>query len=499
MYRDSVNPFTSAVELAAAIRRKDVSPVEVVETYLDRTDELDPRLNAFCHRADDEVRKAAIAASDAVMRAESTDTLPPFLGVPLPIKDLVNVAGWPTTFGSAGANTAPAAKSDPVVHRFEDAGFVLLGKTTTSEFGTVSFTESDALGISRNPWNPERTPGGSSSGSGVAVAAGMAPIAHAADGGGSIRVPAACNGVVGLKPTRGLVTNATIEAEGMATHGVLSRTVTDTAAALDVLARHDAGAWWSPPSPTRSFLATSTADPPRGLRVGVLTAAPIDGIPVDAACLAAVDSTLASLERSGHHVVDASLPLPPTHELVSLFTTIWNVGGAGIPLADPDRVEPHNRALRDAARHVDTWTYVEAVPQTQELSRRIVEDFTHRFDLLVTPSMACLPPPVGFWRTGSDDPLAPLLASYPLAVFTSLFNVTGQPAISLPVHHDDATGMPVGVQLVAAPWREDVLLQVSRSLERSMPWIGRRPPVTRPALPERRPRHDAAPRTHRCT
>jgi amidase len=273
------------------------------------------------------------------------------------------------------------------------------------------------------------------------------------------------------------VTNARIEAEGMATHGVLTRTVADTAAALDVLACHDAGAWWSPPSPTQSFLAAIDADAPSGLRVGVLTDAPIDGIPVDAACLAAVDSTVTALETSGHHVLDASLPLPQTSELVPLFTTIWNVGGAGIPLADPDRVEPHNRALREASRSVDSWRYVEAVQQTQELSRRIVTDFMDRFDLLVTPTMACLPPPVGFWRTAGDDPLAPLLASYPLAVFTSLFNVTGQPAISLPVHHDDTTGMPVGVQLVAAPWREDVLLHVSRSLERSRPWSDRRAPV----------------------
>ena len=175
--------------------------------------------------------------------------LPPFHGVPLPIKDLLDVAGWPTTHGSAGASRAPAMASDPVVQRFVDAGFVLLGKTTTSEFGTVPFTESDALGISRNPWDPDRTPGGSSSGAGAAVAAGMAPIAHGGDGGGSIRIPASCNGLVGLKPTRGLVTNVAVDAEGLATNGVLTRTVSDTAAALDVLARHDPAAWWSPPNP----------------------------------------------------------------------------------------------------------------------------------------------------------------------------------------------------------------------------------------------------------
>ena len=226
------------------------------------------------------------------------------------------MAGWPTTHGSAGASRAPVATSDPVVHRFVDAGFVLLGKTTTSEFGTVPFTESAALGISRNPWDPERTPGGSSSGSGAAVAAGMAPIAHAADGGGSIRIPASCNGLVGLKPTRGLVTNAKVESEGMATHGVLTRSVADTAAALDVLARHDPAAWWSPPSPTTSFADAVTVEAPTGLRIGVLTDSPIEGIRVDPACMAAVDATLQTLESSGHHVVDAPLALPSTDELL---------------------------------------------------------------------------------------------------------------------------------------------------------------------------------------
>ena len=477
--RYPIDAFTPALELAAAIRRKDVSPVEVVDMYLDRMDALDPRLNAFCHRADDDVRKAASAAADVVARADSTEDLPPFLGVPLPIKDMFDVAGWPTTHGSAGTSRVPAAASDPVVQRFVDAGFVLLGKTTTSEFGAVPFTESETLGISRNPWNPDRTPGGSSSGAGVAVAAAMAPIAHGGDGGGSIRIPASCNGLVGLKPTRGLVTNVAVDVEGFATSGVLTRTVADTAAALDVLARHDPAAWWSPPTPRSSFTNTMTTAPPFGLRIGVLADAPIEGMDVDPACRTAVDIAVRTLESAGHHVVDTTLPLPPTDELLATFTTIWTVGGAGIALVDPDRVEPHNRVLRDAARAIDAWAYAEGVRKAQQLSRHITEGFVDRFDLLVTPTMACLPPPVGSWRAGIDeDPLMALLNSYPMAVFTSLFNVTGQPAISVPVHHDDATDLPVGVQVVAAPWREDLLLQVSRTLELAHARTDRRPVVS---------------------
>ncbi|RCH66747.1 amidase [Streptomyces sp. SDr-06] len=473
-----IDPFTPAVELAAAIRRKEVSPVEVADCFLDRMDELDPRLNAFCHRADDDVRKAASAAADAVVRATSPEDLPPFHGVPLPVKDLVDVAGWPTTHGSAGAGRAPADASDPVVRRFVDAGFVLLGKTTTSEFGSLPFTESEALGISRSPWNPDRTPGGSSSGAGAAVAAGMAPIAHAEDGGGSIRIPASCNGLVGLKPTRGLVTNVVVEVEGFGTSGVLTHSVADTAAALDVLARHDPAAWWSPPTPRTPFTTALERDMPTGLRIGALIDSPVDGIRVHPACIAAVDVALHTLESAGHHLVDTPLPLPPADELVSAFTALWNVGGAGIALAEPDRIEPHNRALRDAARATDSWTYAEKVKKTEQLSRRIVEGFVAGFDLLVTPTMACLPPLIGAWRAGTeDDPLRALVNSYPMGVFTSVFNVTGQPAVSLPLHHDEATGLPVGVQIVAAPWREDLLLQVSRTLELTHPWAGRRPPI----------------------
>ncbi|MFF7454152.1 amidase [Kitasatospora sp. NPDC008115] len=472
------DPFTSAVEIAAAIRRKEVSPVEVADCYLARMDELDPALNAFCHRDDDAVRKAAAEAADAVVRAGAGGDLPPFHGVPLPVKDLRDVAGWPTTHGSAGTGREPAADSDPVVRRFQAAGFVLLGKTTTSEFGAVPFTESAALGISRNPWAPERTPGGSSSGAGVAVAAGMAPIAHAEDGGGSIRIPASCTGLVGLKPTRGRVTDATVAVEGLGCSGVVTRSVADSAAALDVLARHDPGAWWSPPSPAGSFADAMRAQAPAGLRIGVLLDAPVDGVAVDPACAAAVGLALRALESAGHHIVDTRLPLPPTEELVTAFTVMWNIGGAGVPLVDPDRVEPHNRALREAARSVDSWAYAQGVLAAQRLSRRIVEGFVAGFDLLVTPTMACLPPRIGAWRAGTDeDPLMALRNSYPMGVFTSLFNVTGQPAVSLPLHQDEATGLPVGVQLVAAPWREDLLLQVSRTLELAHPWSDRRPPV----------------------
>jgi amidase len=276
-----------------------------------------------------------------------------------------------------------------------------------------------------------------------------------------------------------LVTNDTVEVEGLATSGVLTRSVADTAAALDVLACHDPAAGWSPPPPQTSFARHATLAPPGGLRIGVLTDSPIEGMAVDPACRAAVDITLRTLESMGHHFVDAVLPLPPTEELIAAFTTIWNLGGAGIPLADPEQIEPHNRALRDASHAIDSWAYAEGVKRIQHMSRQVVEGFVARFDLLITPTMACLPPLVGAWRAGTDTaPLMALLNSYPMAVFTSLFNVTGQPAISVPIHHDVRTGLPVGVQIVGAPWREDLLLQVAHALELALPWADRHPAVS---------------------
>ncbi|QKW18478.1 amidase [Kitasatospora sp. NA04385] len=480
MPADPFDPFTPALDLAAAVRRREIGPVELAETYLRRADRLDPVLNAFCHRDDEAVLAAARAAEHRVLTAGRDERLPPFLGVPLPVKDLADVAGWPTTYGSRATSREPAKATDPVVARLVAAGFVPMGKTTTSEFGALPFTESPALGITRNPWDTARTPGGSSSGAGAAVAAGMAPIAHAEDGGGSIRIPASCTGLVGLKPTRGRVAQATVLVEGLAAAGVVTRTVEDTAAVLDVLARHDPGSWWSPPAPALRYAAALEQEPPAGLRIGRLTDSPVAGVPVDPACRTAVERTLRALEHAGHHVVDTPLPLPPAEELVGAFTAIWNTGAAAVPLTDPDLVEPHNRALREAAHAADSWAYARAVQSAQRLSRALVEGFLAGFDLLVTPTMACLPPRIGAWRTGTAaDPAAAVRNSYPMGVFTSVFNVTGQPALSLPLHRDGATGLPVGVQLVAAPWREDLLLQVARTLEEALPQAGHRPQVGR--------------------
>lgn len=470
-----MDAFSPALEIADAVRRKEVSPVEVLAAYLERVDRLDPVLNAFAFRDDDGAQARAAQVAERVARSPVED-LPPFVGVPLPIKNLVRVAGWPTTYGSRGASDAPSEVSDPVVERFVEAGFVLSGMTNTPELGTISFTESERHGVTRNPWNPDHTPGGSSGGAGAAVASGMAPIAHASDGGGSIRIPASCNGLVGLKPTRNRVPNGVNQLEGLTTEGVLTRTVADTAAVLDVIGRPDPCCWYNAPPPSRPF-AEQAERPPGRLRVAAATR-PVVDLAVDPACLAAVDEAVRALAELGHEVVDATLEVPDAAGFVESFTTIWNTGSADTPLEDWDAIEPLNAVLRAEAAKVDSLTYRRAVADTERRCRSIIAQFGDRFDVLVTPTMAVEPPRCGSHLVGAEDaPIVALLNCYPMAVFTSIWNVTGQPALSLPLHVAPS-GLPVGVQLVAGPWQEGLLLALGRQLEQARPWADRRPPVS---------------------
>ncbi len=469
-----MDAFTSALEWADAIRRREVSPVEVTDLYLDRIERLDPQLNAFCVRDDDGVRESAARAAD-VVASTSADELPRFHGVPLPIKDLADVAGWPTSYGSEASSPDPVAADAFVVERFRDAGFVLLGKTNTPELGTISVTENTRFGATRNPWDVSLTPGGSSGGAGAAVAAGLAPLAHASDGGGSIRIPASCNGLVGLKPSRNRIPNSVNALEGFATEGVLTRTVADGAAALDVLGRPDPLFWYNAPPPSRPF-ADIAAQTPGRLRIGVTHAPLLEG-PVDPEVVAATLAAAELLTGLGHDVFDVELSGPDPDTFSQAFLTVWNTGSAGLPL-EPSKMEPHNIALRELAKGVDSITYVEAVYVTQLMARTLVAPFGARFDLLLTPTMACLPFPVGQVWDGSDiDPQMPILNCFPMAAFTAVWNITGLPAISLPLGESTA-GVPIGIQLVGGAWQDGLLLQVAAQLEAAAPWADRRPTVS---------------------
>ncbi len=457
--------FLPAVEQARLIRTGEVSSLELVELYLERISRLDPTLNAFVTVCADEALAAARAAS-----ANGGDA--PFRGVPIAIKDLTATAGIRTTYSSrAFADNVPDFDT-AVVRRIREAGFVIVGKTNTPEFGTVAFTESELNGATRNPWNTELTPGGSSGGAAAAVAAGLVPIAHGTDGGGSIRIPASCCGLFGLKPSRGRVSPAPFGSlEGLSTAGPMARTVADAARLLDVLEGYEPGdASWAPP-PAEPFARSTLTAPPR-LRVAVAMTAPLDR-PVDSECVAAAEDAAALLAELGHEILDVSPPWE-TPELVSLFLTIWQVGPALYPV-DESLLTPLNRGLVEIARSTTAIDYGRAVAALQATARRVVA-FWSEVDIVLTPTLALPPVPIG-WQEEVDGAVPQLLRNVDFTPFTAIANLTGQPAMSLPLHWT-STGLPVGVQVIGPPAGDALLLQLAAQVEEARPWSHRRPPVS---------------------
>jgi amidase len=458
--------FLSAVEQARLVRTREVSSVELVRASLDRIERLDPTLNAF----------VTVSAEQALATAELVDSTPgdaPFRGVPIGVKDLAPTAGIRTTYSSrAYADYVPDFDS-AVVRRIRDAGFVIVGKTNTPEFGTIAFTESDLNGATRNPWNAELTPGGSSGGAAAALAAGLVPAAHATDGGGSIRIPASCCGLFGLKPSRGRVSTAPYGAfEGLSTSGPLARTVEDAAHLLDVLAGYEPGdPWWAPP-PERPFATAPHEVPPR-LRVAVTTSPPIDLL-VDAECVAAVTSAAALLAELGHDVRHAT---PPWHtpDLFERFIAVWQVGPALHPIEDISLLTPLNRGLVEAARSESAADYGRSVASLQMLARRIVSYWSD-VDIVLTPTLALPPVPIG-WQNAVEGAIPQLLRNTEFTPFTAIANLTGLPAMSLPLHWTD-DGIPIGVQAIGPPAGDALLLALAAELETARPWADRRPPIS---------------------
>jgi amidase len=467
-----MHDFPTALELAEAIRTKQVSPTEVLDETLARIDARNPSINAVTWRDDEDARRRAKLADDLVASSDASE-LPPFCGVPIPIKDLTPVAGWPTTYGSAGATDEPTSESELVVTAFERAGFVLVGRTNTPEFGPITAAENVRYGISRNPWNTDHTPGGSSGGASAATAAGIFPIAHANDGGGSIRIPASCCGLVGLKVSRGRVPVLAQAWEGAAVEGVVSHTVADTAAVLDAISQPDPLGWWNAPAPTRPF-RDEVGAPADRLRVAVVTDTAL-GLPTDPSCVDATTRAAAALEAAGHVVVDAA-PDFRIEEFIAHFVTVVNSGLAAYDdRVDWSRVEEHNRLSREAAGQVDCITYAKAVAALQGWTRGVNAQWGGDFDVLLTPTMAIEPARAGQILTEVQaDPggISPTVLHSVL--FTAVFNMNGLPAISVPVHQADS-GLPVGVQLVAGPWDEATLIRLASHLEEALPWRDRHP------------------------
>jgi amidase len=460
-----LDPWSPALALAAGLRRREFSSVELIDACLAAVDRLNPALNAVVWRNDEQAREAAAEADRRLGAGEQA----PFLGVPMPIKDLTPVAGWPVTYGSNGAPDGPSEESEPVVDALVKAGFVLCGRTNTSEFGAMSVGENSRFGASRNPWDERRTPGGSSGGASAAVASGMFPIAHANDSGGSIRVPASSCGLVGLKSSRGRVPRLAQSWLGGVVEGVITRTVGDSAAVLDAIAGPDPLAWYNAPAPTRPF-AVLAQSPPERLRIGLMAQAPL-GIPTDVACVAAAQAAGKLLAGLGHTVEEVEVPTI-SEEMTPPYLVLMHAALAEFDGVDWSKVDAHIAHQRALSSETGSYDYALAARALELMSRREVARWGRDFDVLVTPTSAILPPQAGATLqtqlAAPDQPVFDVIAS---VSFTAFGNVTGLPAVSLPLHWTE-DGLPVGVQLVAGPWQDGQLLALAQQLEEASPWCG---------------------------
>ena len=474
--------FRPVIELAALVRSGELSARELVQASLDRIEALNPQVNAFV----DVFAEEALAEAGAIGAGDPR----PFAGVPIAIKNNRAVAGKRLTFAARFLGDFVAPMDDHVVARFKRAGFVVVGTTTLPEYGILPATETARFGPTRNPWDVTRTPGGSSGGSAAAVASGMVPIAHANDGGGSTRIPAACTGLVGLKPARGRISVGPALGESfLVQDGVLTRSVAETAQVLDLLHGYELGdASWAPP-PGEPFADAAGRTPGR-LRVAFSSAPPLADSPVDPVCVQAAQDAAALLGSLGHEVVEVTDPPWTVPGMLELFTASFGPAVStqiafGALLAGREPAEEDMEALSWAIWQVSQGiTSVQAqlaAAQLQGFARQMVT-WTAQYDVVLTPALAEAPVKIGVLDPDAPNPMATFARSGQFTPYTAISNVTGAPAISLPLYArpegDDAAGLPLGVQLIGQPLGEGALLALSAQLEEASPWEERRAGVS---------------------
>jgi amidase len=471
--------FSPVSELATLVRTGELSASELVEVSLDRIDSLDSDIGAFVQVDAD----GALAVASGIGPGDPR----PYAGVPIAIKNNRAVAGLRLTQGSALMRDFVAPYDHSVVTRLRAAGFVIVGTTKLPEFGILPVTEPALGGPARNPWDLERTPGGSSGGAGAALAAGMVPIAHGNDGGGSLRIPAACCGLVGLKAQRHRVSAAPdLGASTLATDGVLTRTVAETASLLDVIAGYVSGdaAWAAPPLESYAHAAASA---PGELRIAYTLVPPIPDAAIDPQCAEATTRAAAMLEGLGHAVQEVTPPWQSediaelfgayfgAHVAVSVYYATLAAGRAE-PIADG--MEPLSWALWLRACELSSVAFQVLQNQLQGRMRQLI-GFLEGYDALLTPALAERPLPIGSLDAAPADPMATFDRSGYFTPFTPIFNASGQPAVALPLFHGD-DGLPLAIQLAGRPGGEATLLALATQLEAAAPWSGRRPPPLRP-------------------
>jgi amidase len=474
-----------AIGSAELVHTRKCTPRELVAAAIARIEKANPRLNAVVHDRFEQ----ALAEADAV------DPSAPFAGVPFLYKDIGGFeAGERATLGMRLLRDRDmlAPFGSNYADQIRAAGFIPLGRTNTPELGLCATTEPQAFGATRNPWDLSRTPGGSSGGAAAAVAGGLVPVAHGNDGGGSIRIPAAACGLVGLKPSRGRISWGPVIGEadaGLAVEGVLTRTVRDSAALLDVLAGTFPGEPYAAPAAGRAWREEVGADPGR-LRIGILEQPPAEARPADPACAEAVRRCAATLEELGHAVEDSAPPSIGDWSFAAGWVDWWAVTAAAATIAaievvvgariGADDVEPMTWALTERGRATSAVEFVQRRDELGALARIAGAWWGERFDLLLTPTVQAPAPALGELMEG--DPATLLerqLRWFPLTPFA---NVSGQPAISVPVDSGAGT-LPVGVQLIAGLGREDVLIRIAAQLEQAMPWRGVAPAFAHDRIP----------------
>jgi amidase len=472
--------FRPATELAQMVRSGEISATELVQASLERIEELNPSLNAFV-QLDGE---RALATAAQVGPGDER----PFAGVPVAIKNNRAVEGLRLTYGCSLMADFVCDYDHNITRRLKEAGFVIVGTTTLPEYGILPTTEARVFGPTRNPWDLERTPGGSSGGAAAAVAAGMVPVAHGNDGGGSVRIPAACCGLVGLKPTRGRISAAPeLGDSSLGIDGMLTRTVADTAAILDVLAGYEPGdATWAPPPPEP--FAASGARPPGRLRIAASMLPPTPDAVVDPMCARAVEEAAELLRSLGHEVEEVDPPWQ-VDGLSELFGAVFSihialsVAYSGMvagrePTAED--MEPMSWAIYSMVGKLSAVQGMGATVRLQAFARRLVS-FLAPYDALLTPALAERPLPLGTLDTAAPDPMSTFTRSGLFTPFTPVFNASGQPGISLPLYHGE-DGLPLGVQIVGRPAGEGALLALAAQLEEAEPWAGRRAPIAEGVL-----------------
>jgi amidase len=460
----------SALEQADAVRRRETSAADLVDHYAARIAEHDAAVGAFVTLTLDAARAQAKDADAAVSAGE---VLPPLHGVPVGIKDLNLTEGVLTTLGSPLFKDFVPPLSDFVVDKLRAAGTISLGKTNTPEFGLPCYTEPEVAPPARTPWDLSRSAGGSSGGAGAAVAAGLLPFAQGSDGGGSVRIPSSVCGLFGIKPSRGRISNGPIVGDltGLATNGPLARTVRDAAALLDAMAGPMPGDPHWAPLPAQSFLSICDEAPGR-LRIGRYRDNGLLSGGLHPECLAAYDAASTLLSELGHEVEDIAAPFDAA--LVPSFETVWSVSAAGVPV-DPAReaeLRPLTRWLRERGRATSAVEFTAALAAMQLASRTAVVA-TAAYDVVLTPTLAQLPAPIG-WFQEAGDPRAEFDRMIGWTPFTAPYNTSGQPAVNVPLHWS-TEGLPVGVQLVGRPADEATLLRLSAQLEQAQPWRDRHP------------------------